>query len=280
MTETFNARHGYRDMALCDSHIHISNLMPIGDTEHVLAVCARFFDLDRLAILALPHSSVSYCDDPSNNVKTLYLKARLGTRLGAGRVYAFGGLYHHFDARDTARGFEDQLLRVMDMGFDGLKTLMGKPPLRKRLGMPLSAPVFDGIWRRCEQKGFPVTMHLGDPGHWWRPGRDGKPAAYDETYLTLGRQREEVEEILERFPGLNLLLCHFYFIADDLEGARAFMERHQNALLDITPGGEMYYHFSQRADEWRDFFRQYQKRILFGSDTDNWAVPDTPDGYD
>ena len=275
MPLTNNGKKGYRPLPLCDSHMHLSFNMPISDTLCMLETYMAYFGCARVALLALPHSSRAACDDPSNNLKALWCKLRLNE--GAPRAYAFGGLYHYFDERDTAAGFVAQLEALRALGFDGLKVLLGKPPLRKRLGRPLDDDIFDGVWRLCEETRFPVTMHLGDPAPFWQPGADGAPAHYDASFPTLERLRAEVDGILRKFPALDLTLCHFYFMAGDLERADRFLDEHPTVSFDLTPGSEMYYHFSQRSDEWRDFFTRHRKRLFFGTDSDNWACP-PPEG--
>ena len=62
-------------------------------------------------------------------------------------------------------------------------------------------------------------------------------------------------------------------MADDIDRADALLSAHPKVKLDLTPGSEMYYHFSRDPDAWSDFFNRYNERILFGSDSDNWDCP-------
>ena len=262
-----NMKKGYRPFRLCDSHVHIAFEMPIETTERMLDVYMTYFGLSALAVMALPHSSRAQSTDPSNNLKALYLKAKLNALWPDRRLYAFGGLYHFFDGKDTPGGFVRQVRALDEMGYDGLKVLLGKPPLRKRLGVGLDDDLLDGVWAYCEAHAFPVTMHLGDPAEYWQNGE------YGPDMPTLEQLRAETERVLDRHPGLDLVLCHFFFMADDLERLDAFLGRYENVKLDLTPGSEMFYHFSQRPDAWRDFFIRHSGRILFGTDTDNWDCP-------
>ena len=262
-----NEKKGYRDFELCDSHTHIAFEMPIETTERMLDVYMTYFGLGALAILALPHSSRAGNTDPSNNLKALFLKAKLNRLWPRRSLYALGGLYHFFDGRDTPQGFERQARALCDMGFDGLKVLTGKPELRARLGEGLDGGLLRGVWRFCEEKRFPVTMHLGDPIGYWQSG------VYGADMPALEQLRSETERVLESHPGLDIVLCHFYFMADDLERLDRFMARFPNVGLDLTPGSEMYFHFTQRPGEWRDFFIRHQSRIFFGTDSDNWDCP-------
>ena len=277
MPSVNTAKKGYRDLPIYDSHVHITYAMSLAKTAAMLSGYMDYFGLSRIALLGLPHSVRASLTDPSNNLKCLYLKSVLNGEHGDQPVHAFGGLYHFFDGRDTADGFLRQAMDLWAMGFDGVKILLGKPPLRKRLGVPLDDPVFDPFYSFCEEVRFPVTMHLGDPEAYWLPGDGGN---YDGTFPSLSALRRETEGILEKHPALDLVLCHFYFIADDLEAADRFLAAHPTVSFDLTPGSEMYAGFTKRPDEWRDFFRRYRRRILFGTDTDNWAAPDTDEGYE
>ena len=274
-------KKGYRDEPICDSHVHLTSAMPLEQTAAWLDGYARYFGCSRIALLGLPHSSRAANTDPSNNLKALYLKSLLNSesvpRPGAKAesvrclFYALGGLFHHFDARDTASGFLAQVEELYETGYDGVKLLLGKPELRKRLGVPLDDPLFDPFYRFCEDKAFPVTLHLGDPAAYWLPWDNGHAPNYDASFPTLDGLRAETEGILLKHPRLDLVLCHFYFIADDPDAADEFLMRYPNAKFDLTPGSEMYAGFSRHPDEWCDFFRRHRTRILFGTDADNWA---------
>jgi hypothetical protein len=37
-------------------------------------------------------------------------------------------------------------------------------------------------------------------------------------------------------------------------------------FFDLTPGAEMYFNFSSRLGEVRDFFLRYQDRLIYGTD--------------
>ena len=273
-------KKGYRDLPICDSHVHITFTMPMEKTAAMLCGYMDYFGLTRVALLGLPHSVRASLTDPSNNLKCLYLKSLLNAKGEERKIHAFGGLYHFFDGRDTADGFLRQARALYRMGFDGVKILLGKPELRKRLGVPLDDPLFDPFYSFCEEKRFPVTMHLGDPEAYWLPWDNGHPPTYGDDMPSLAALRAETEGILEKHPALDLTLCHFYFIADDCEAAERFLEAHPSVSFDLTPGSEMYAGFTKHPDEWRDFFRRHRRRILFGTDTDNWAAPDSDPGYE
>ena len=258
-------KKGYPARRIIDSHVHMAFPMALDDTARFVQSYITYFGLDGLVLLSLPHSSRAQATDPFNALKALYLKRLFSSR----RVYVFGGLYHHFDRRDSPEGFVHQLEQMRQMGCDGLKMLLGKPPLRLRLGVGLDDPLLEGAWRWCEKERFPVTLHLGDPAPFWR----GQGAQYTGADPSLEMLRAETENVLTRHPELDLTLCHFYFMADEPKRALKFMRAHKNVSFDLTPGSEMYYSFSQDPAFWSDFFLENETRILFGTDSDNWDSP-------
>lgn len=273
------ARKGYRDLPIADSHIHLTYPMPLEKSARMLRGYMAFFGCTRIGLLGLPHSVRAGADDPANNLKVLCLKDLLNREDPERKVYASGGLWHFFDGRDTADGFLRQVRDLCALGFDGLKVLLGKPDLRVRFGKPLSDPILEPVWTFCEETHFPVTLHLGDPAAYWEPWDNGHEPNYGEDYPTLEELRGEIETVLARHSSLPLTLCHFYFMGEDPERADRLLETYPGLLFDLTPGSEMYAGFSKRLEAWRAFFHKHRTRILFGTDTDNWAAPDTDEGY-
>lgn len=71
---------------------------------------------------------------------------------------------------------------------------------------------------------------------------------------------------MDRHGDLRVIFAHFYFLSGDISAASALLDNYKNVYLDITPGIEMYYNFTNNRSSWRDFFIKYQNRILFGTD--------------
>ena len=240
MPSVNTAKKGYCDLPIADSHFHLTSPMPPETCARLIRGYMDYFGCRRVMLLGLPHSARAAATDPANNLRVLYLKDLLNGEQrrdgGDRRVYASGGLFHFFDGRDSADGFLRQAEALYAMGFDGVKLLLGKPEIRLRLGKPLDDPVFDPFYRFCEEKRFPVTLHLGDPADWWEPRDDGTPPFYGPEFPPLGILRRETEGILGKFPELCLTLCHFYFTGDDPEAADRFLEEHPTVLFDLTPG--------------------------------------------
>jgi hypothetical protein len=158
------------------------------------------------------------------------------------------------------------------MGFDGIKMIEGKPSMRKVTHLPISAPVYDRFYALLESNRVPLLLHLADPEGFWDKAYVEKwsiPREWtyiDGTFPTKETLYAELEDVLRRFPRLQITLAHFGFLSADPNRAAQFLDRHPWVNLDITPGTEMYDNFSLQSAAWRSLFIRYQDRILFGTD--------------
>ncbi len=253
---------------LIDSHLHMWSAAGIETILRIRDDCG----LDAYAFMSLSQYGLPHM---AQNVDGFLLKA-----MDPDRAFIFGGL--HYDLPGVAPNEIDpaeQARRLIDIGCDGIKMLEGKPGDRKRLGIPLDAPMYDEYYAFLQAEKVPVVFHVADPEEFW--DLDAMPAFarehgwfYDETFPTKEQLYAETEGVLKKFPQLNVILAHFFFMSADAERAAAFLDRYPNANFDITPGSEMYFNFSKRPDVWRKLFTKYQDRILFGTDnTDEEAGP-------
>jgi len=190
-----------------------------------------------------------------------------------GKVYACGGLRYKLPAQ-TKANFDPlgQAKRLIELGFDGIKMIEGKPTAYEFLGIAMNDPVYDEYYGWLEEKQVPVVFHVADPETFW--DRSKIPPHFlemgwcydDGTYPTKEQLYSEVDDVLERFPRLRLIFAHFYFLSGDADRADRFLERWENVSFDITPGMEMYGNFSRDPGRWKDFFTKHRERIVFGTD--------------
>lgn len=259
-----------------DSHVHYSFAIPLAETVTLFRREFAMTDTARMVFLSLPHHEKNgvLTFDPTQNVKGLYLKTRF-----APDAYAFAGLEHTGTALsedERSRMYLLQAERAMAAGFDGFKMLEGYPGIRKVMGIPLCHPVYDRFYSYLEENRIPVVMHLANPEEYWDPDRVDEYAKKvgrfcDETYPTKAQLHGEVDEILKKHPKLRLTLAHFGFLTYRIEDAEAWLERHENTMLDITPGGEQYFNMLSDWPRWEEFLHKYRSRILYG--TDFYAFP-------
>jgi predicted TIM-barrel fold metal-dependent hydrolase len=257
----------FADIKVIDGHVHFRD---IEQTDTVLEW------MDQVGLACVNLVSTLNLETINQNAELVYLKAR-----HPGRFYASGGLDYLQAMADRERMSEvlgNQVHALFIAGFDGLKLIEGKPTARKRLQIPLDAPEYEGMWAALEALRMPVVCHVADPEEFW--DRDKVPSwalergwFYGEgTYPTKEALYAEIDNVLARHPALKLILAHFYFLSADLERAARFLDARPSVCLDITPGGEMYNHFTRSGEAARAFFLRYQDRIVYGTDVSTRAI--------
>ena len=246
-----------------DCHLHFE----INDYEKVRALLDYVSDLGVSDAALLCLENYLGCDR-AQMFTALYFKEtykKINLRV-------FGSLYE-FDIYKEIP-FEDQLRRMMAMGCDGIKLMNMKPDVHKALGRGLNDPRYEPMFALLEKTGFPVIIHAADPEEFWGDPKKmlaGQVAAGwcygDGTYPSYRQIYEEIYEVLDRHPSLNVTFAHFFFLSNDMPEAVRVMEKYPNVRFDLTPGHEMYVGFSKDIPAWREFFKKYQHRILFGTDS-------------
>lgn len=184
--------------------------------------------------------------------------------------YGFGGLHYRF-----TYDFSREISHLYDIGLDGIKMIENKPTERKRLGYAQDDPRYDKMFTFAEDAGIPFLIHAADPRDFWDPAQAPEWAvqagfAYaDGSFTPFEQILGETVRMLERHPRLKVCMAHLMFLSDDRQYLRKLMDRFPNLHLDITAGTEMYYSFTEEPEQWRQFFLDYQDRILFGTDNCN-----------
>jgi predicted TIM-barrel fold metal-dependent hydrolase len=241
-------------MRIIDAHTHLRdsgiNFSPLYDM-------AKRLNYERLTVLSLQSAGL-----PLQN-----LLCALCKRQHPGTTYAFGGLDYK-----TERDFRSQVEHLYACGFDGIKMIEGKPTTRRVLNRALNDPVYDSYYSFCEEKGFPILLHVADPGTFW--DKDKVPSwalehgwYYNENDVPYNQYYEEVDDMLRKHPKLRAIFAHFYFLSGDPERLQKFLDSHPNIFIDVTAGIEMYEDFSKDPVFWREFFIKNQNRIIFGTDS-------------
>ncbi len=262
------------DYVFADCHIHL-----MGDDVPELV---RITDLMREEHNIDTASLLSYgneCEDMSaQNLIVMTYKA-----LYPLDTYAFAGLHYHLpNQKKDNQDYFNQLVRFMDMGYDGIKRVDSIPWIRKLVGdIPMDSPVYDSFYEYLEKFQVPVFWHVGDPETYWDEetcpqwAKDKGWKYYDGTFVENEVLYQEVENVLTKYSTLRIVFDHFYFLSHDLERAGAFLDRWPTVYITFSPGCEMFYDFSEYPEKTKDFFIQYQNRLLFGTDMgyDDWYMP-------
>ena len=184
-------------------------------------------------------------------------------------VYAHGALiYPEFPAvRDY--DFCGQAKRLIDMGFDGIKLIEAKPNAHHKVGLPLSDMSYDKMWAYLEQNRIHVLCHVNDPSYCWDSDKMPAETCYKDRYSHYETIYDQVFQVLDRHPALNITFAHFLFLGYDLQRLADILDRYPNVGIDITPAEEEYVYLSENPAETRAFFARYSDRILFGTDNKN-----------
>ena len=250
---------------IVDSHVHFRNISFIKETY-------RFFTKE-LGIKKLNLLSYAKPRAVNSNPQIICFKA-----VYPETTYIMGGLDYSqtkgLSDKKIASNLVTQLERLIRIGFDGVKLLETKPTIAKQMPFPIDSPVYDSFFALLEEKRIPILWHVADPEEFWQKDKVpswAKKSGWDYTDGTFPAKEElyrKVDKILVKYPDLKIIFAHFYFLSADLPRAGKFLDRYNNINFDITPGSEMYFNFSKKVNESRDFFIRYQDRILFGDDTE------------
>jgi len=245
---------------LVDCHVHLGRLEGVESLE---AICAHV-GLDRMNIVCTMGR-----DSVNANPAAFVAKAEFPERF-----YVFAGLDHssYFSGGSVqAPSLPEQVDRLQALGADGIKMIENKPTSRKVLDIPVDSEYFEDYFARVEETGFPVLWHVNDPEEFWDPEKTPSWAkkrgwGYDDTFVKKETLYAEVERVLGRYPKLNIVFAHFYFLSADLPRAAALLDRFEGVRLDLAPGIEMLYNMSKDVLATRAFFEKYADRIVFGTD--------------
>ena len=255
------------DIPIIDAHVHFSHPRWMDDIISLM----QSIPLGCVNLVSTPHPRfVNF------NPALIYAKARYPDRF-----YLCGGLDYTQALADRDRmsaSLAAQIEMLKTAGFDGLKLIEGKPTARKHYNISLDAPEYEGMWATLEALDFPIVWHVADPETFWDPdlvpswARDNDWFYGDGSFPAKEALYAEVDRVLERHPTLKVVLAHFYFLSADLERASRFLDAHPTVCFDLTPGGEMYNNFTRHGKATRAFFIRYQDRLIYGTDTNTWAI--------
>jgi predicted TIM-barrel fold metal-dependent hydrolase len=251
----------FRNLPVIDGHIHLAHPYRLPDILRAMELTGA----SRANLVAVPDLRYG-----NQNPALIYAKAQQ-----PGSVWICGALDYSAALANLGQAagiLGRQIANLKAMGLDGLKLIEGKPMVRRLVPVPLDSPVYAGVWEALEEAGFPVVFHVADPEEFWDTAHAPDWAVSagwsyaGGDYPLKEALYAEVDHVLARHPGLKISFAHFYFLSADLPRAGAFLDAHPSVCLDLTPGVEMYFNFSQDVEVSRAFFLRYQDRLIYGSD--------------
>ncbi|NCO36082.1 MAG: amidohydrolase family protein [Armatimonadetes bacterium] len=139
--------------------------------------------------------------------------------------------------------------------------------------IPVDDARLEPIFRRVEEMGLPTLIHVSDPEGFFIPMDETNehypvlqefPSwAFQDSFFSKNELLEQRNRLIARHPKMNFILPHVANSPEDLDRVASWLDTYSNTYIDI----------SARVDELgrqpytaRDFFIEYQDRILFGID--------------
>ena len=188
--------------------------------------------------------------------------------------------------------YAERVITWLDRTFEA-GALMVK--IWKEVGMKLKTPVgeclmpddplFDPIYAHLTERRKPLLAHLADPVAAWLP-MDPKSAHYGyysnyPEWHVHGKEglasHEQIlaarDNVLERYPDMVVIGAHLGSMTHDLDEVAKRLDRYPNFYVDVsarTAGLAR-----QPSEKARDFFIQYQDRVLYGVDLGPCRFPKT-----
>ena len=136
-------------------------------------------------------------------------------------------------------------------------------------------PRLDPIWDICGKLGVPVLIHSADPFQFWLK-KDNKnerwfelkekPNRYYAESSFIPPFQEIIQEqhnIFKKHPKTTFINAHLGWMANDLEKLGKHLDEYPNVMTEF---GAVIAELGRQPKTARQFFIDYQDRILFGKD--------------
>ena len=146
--------------------------------------------------------------------------------------------------------------------------------------VPVDDPRLDPIWAKAGELGIPVLIHSGDPASFWEP-MDERNERWLELRVRPGRRQtgppsielvlEEQLNMFRRHPGTTFIAAHLAWLGHDLGRLGQLLDEMPNMNVGL---GAVIYEPGRQPRFAREFFVEYQDRILMGKDS--WAPDEYP----
>ena len=145
----------------------------------------------------------------------------------------------------------------------------------------LDDPRFDEIFSRLEQSGKLVVGHLGEPLNCWLPLEE-MTTNNDSSYFSRNPQyhmylhpelpsyQDQMQarnRRLDKHPNLRFVGAHMASIEWSVDSLAAWFDRYPTATVDLAARmGQVFYQTQQDREKVRNFFINYQDRLLYATD--------------
>jgi predicted TIM-barrel fold metal-dependent hydrolase len=186
--------------------------------------------------------------------------------------------YSKIDDANFGAAMVQQLDESVARGARGLKVLKDLGlGVRDKSGklVAVDDPRLDPIWEECGRLGIPVAIHTSDPVAFFRL-TDNHNERYEELMQnpswsfygpaypskeTLIAQRNH---IIEKHPHTTFIALHVANWPENLDLVSSWLDKYPNMVVEF---GAREAELGRQPRRARQFFDQYQDRILFGTDS-------------
>ena len=132
----------------------------------------------------------------------------------------------------------------------------------------------DPIWKACGDNNIPVLIHSGEPASFWeskdkfnerwlelrqKPGRYRDPTSNPSFEEVLAEQHD----VFRKHPNTTFINAHLGWMGNDLDRLGKHLDQYPNVVTEI---GAVLAELGRQPQRARQFFIEYQDRILFGKD--------------
>ena len=146
-------------------------------------------------------------------------------------------------------------------------------------------PRLDPLWEECGRLGIPVAIHTSDPEAFFTPAdkyneryeelmENPSWSFYDHGFLSKQELLEERNRIIERHPHTTFIALHVANWPENLNAVSGWLDRYPNMMVEF---GAREAELGRQPRRTREFFMQYQDRIMFGTDAE--PVPEMYQNY-
>lgn len=131
------------------------------------------------------------------------------------------------------------------------------------------------VWDACGANKIPVLIHTGEPASFWNP-KDKynerwlelrqKPSRYKDpkTNPSFEEVMAEQHAIFKAHPNTIFINAHLGWMGNDLDELGKYLDKFPNVMTEI---GAVLAELGRQPKRARQFFVDYQDRILFGKDS-------------
>ena len=142
-------------------------------------------------------------------------------------------------------------------------------------------PQFDPVFQHIQQKGIRLIGHLGEPKNCWLP-LDQMTVKNDRNYFkrnpkyhmyqhpdmpSYEDQISARNRMLAKHTKLTFIGAHFGSLEWSVDAIGEFLDKYPNAVVDTAARMvQIQYQSNQDRERIRQFFIQYQDRIVYGTD--------------